>query len=98
MATIEQKIACEHRARQLVADAGLPAPDHTEYGFTCIWLLWTVSKLALRIDIDHEEDDLPVVLVDEPHPSQPPLAPEADLYPGSDYEPLVLLGAATTLN
>lgn len=40
MATLAQKIEAENRMRELLADSGLPQPDHVEYGYTCIRLFF----------------------------------------------------------
>ncbi|MHB8658363.1 MAG: hypothetical protein ACYC91_10495 [Solirubrobacteraceae bacterium] len=57
MASIEEKIEAEVRIRQLLAQENVPAPDRIEYGYTCIRLLWEVSKVALVIDIDEVVGD-----------------------------------------
>jgi len=95
MATVEQKIRCEHRARELLAEQGLPVPALIEYGYTCIRLIWPESRLALRIDIDDEATTERVVLIDRPHASQPPLAPDE---PDRDESVLALVGIALCLN
>lgn len=95
MATVEQKIRCEHRARELLAEQGLPVPALIEYGYTCIRLIWPESRLALRIDIDDEASTEHVVLIDRPHASQPPLAPDE---PEQDESVLALVGIALCLN
>lgn len=95
MATVEQKIRCEHRARELLAEQGLPVPALIEYGYTCIRLIWPESRLALRIDIDDEASTEHVVLIDRPHASQPPLAPDE---PKQDESVLALVGIALCLN
>lgn len=78
MATVEQKIATERRARELLAEQGLPEPTVIEYGHTCIRLIWVQSRLALRIDIDDEGSGEEVILIDRPHASQPPLTGDRD--------------------
>ncbi|GAC1584019.1 MAG: hypothetical protein NVS3B18_16920 [Candidatus Dormibacteria bacterium] len=88
MATVEQKIRCEHRARELLVEQGLPLPTLIEYGYTCIRFIWPESRLALRIDIDDEATTDHVVLIDTPHPSQPSLAND------DDDDPLSLVGIA----
>ena len=52
MATLDEKIDAELKFRQLVAEGGLPEPDHVEYGHTCIRVMWREAKLALVIDLD----------------------------------------------
>ena len=98
MATVEQKICCEHRARELLAEAGVPEPTFVEYGYTCVRLFWEESKVVLRIDIDDEETCERVVLVDEPHPGQPPVPrgdePEMPVY----YDPLEVHAQTATHN
>ncbi len=95
IATVEQKIRCEHRARELLAEQGLPVPALIEYGYTCIRLIWPESRLALRIDIDDEASTDHVVLIDRPHASQPPLAPDE---PDPDDGALALVGIAISPN
>lgn len=95
MATVEQKIRCEHRARELLAEQGLPVPALIEYGYTCIRLIWPESRLALRIDIDDEANTEHVVLIDRPHASQPPLAPDE---PDQDGGALALVGIELSPN
>jgi hypothetical protein len=56
MATLAQKIKCEQKVRAMLDSNGLPEPDEIEYGYTCIWVIWQESKLALRIDIDPDPD------------------------------------------
>ena len=94
MATIEQKIRVEHAARALLAEQGIPEPTWIEYGFTCIRLVWGESRLILRVDIDDEATTEHVVLIDAPHPSQPPLPPDEVLFSADDgYDPLMLVGS-----
>ncbi len=90
MATVEQKIATERRARELLAEQGLPIPALIEYGYTCIRLIWPESRLVLRIDIDDEQAGEEVILVDRLHPSQPPLGADDTPEPGDG--PLALVG------
>lgn len=52
MATLEQKVAAENKARELLESEGLPEPSRIEYGHTCIRLFWEESQLCLVIDID----------------------------------------------
>jgi hypothetical protein len=56
VATLAQKIETEKRMRDLLEESGLPQPDFVEYGFTCIRLFYTESKLVVVIDIDQPED------------------------------------------
>lgn len=56
MATLAQKIQTEKRMRDLLEGAGLPQPDHVEYGFTCIRLFFNESMTVVVIDIDEPED------------------------------------------
>jgi hypothetical protein len=56
VATLAQKIETEKRMRDLLEKSGLPQPDFVEYGFTCIRLFYTESKLVVVIDIDQPED------------------------------------------
>ncbi len=42
--------------RDLLEEAGLPQPDHVEYGFTCIRLFFEDVKQVVIIDIDPIED------------------------------------------
>ncbi len=56
MATLAQKIEAEKRMRDLLADGGLPQPDHVEYGFTCIRLFFEDTKTVVVIDIDEPLD------------------------------------------
>jgi len=56
MATLAQKIEAEKRMRDLLEDAGLPQPDHVEYGFTCIRLFFNSVRQVVVIDIDEPED------------------------------------------
>jgi hypothetical protein len=88
MATVEQKICCEHRVRELLAEQGLPEPTYVEYGFTCIRLMWEESRVALRVDIDDEATCEEVILIDAPHPSQPPEPADEPEQP-EFYDPLV---------
>ena len=57
MATLEQKIRAEVKARELIESEGLPEPDEIEYGHTCIRLLWRESKVVLVVDIDPLPED-----------------------------------------
>jgi hypothetical protein len=52
MATLAQKIETETRMRKLLEEAGLPQPDHVEYGFTCIRLFFNESMTVVVVDID----------------------------------------------
>jgi hypothetical protein len=52
MATLAQKIETETRMRNLLEEAGLPQPDHVEYGFTCIRLFFDESMTVVVVDID----------------------------------------------
>ena len=52
MATLAQKRACEHDARAMLEDHGLPQPDEVEYGHGCIFLLWREEKVCLEVQID----------------------------------------------
>ncbi len=56
MATLAQKIEAETKMRNLLEEAGLPQPDHVEYGFTCIRLFFMETKTVVVIDIDKPED------------------------------------------
>lgn len=98
MATVEQKIRCEHRARELLAEAGLPEPTFVEYGFTCVRLLWEASRVMLRIDIDDEATGEEVVLIDAPHPGQPPAPPDDEPEQPAYYDPLEVHAQAATPN
>jgi hypothetical protein len=55
MATLAQKIEAEKRMRDLLEQAGLPQPDHVEYGFTCVRLFFESAKHVVIIDIDETE-------------------------------------------
>jgi hypothetical protein len=57
MATLQQKIAAEHKMRELLESEGLPEPSRIEYGHTCIRVFWEESKLVLAIDIDEPPED-----------------------------------------
>ncbi len=100
MATIEQKIHTEQAARALLAERGIPEPSYIEYGFTCIRLLWEESRLMLRVDIDDEATTEHVILVDELHPSQPPLDEdgEDDIDNQPPYDPLIILAQPPSPN
>ena len=52
MATLDQKIEAERNAREMVERGGMPQPDWVEYGYTCIRLIWSESKVVLVVDID----------------------------------------------
>ncbi|HTX10661.1 MAG TPA: hypothetical protein VME22_18700 [Solirubrobacteraceae bacterium] len=56
MATLAQKIEAETKMRALLEDAGLPQPDHVEYGFTCIRFFFMETKTVVVIDIDQPEN------------------------------------------
>jgi hypothetical protein len=56
MATLSQKIQAEIRMRELLEASGLPQPDHIEYGFTCIRLVFEEQKVVVVIDIDQPEE------------------------------------------
>ncbi len=57
MATLKQKIAAEHKVRELLKNGDVPAPDRIEYGFTCIRLYWIEPKVVLVVDIDEFSDE-----------------------------------------
>jgi hypothetical protein len=57
MATLRQKIAAEHKVRELLKHGDVPAPDRIEYGFTCIRLYWLEPKVVLVVDIDEFSDE-----------------------------------------
>jgi hypothetical protein len=57
MASLAQKIECEHRMRKLLRDSGLPGPDGVEYGYTCVRFFFDESKTCLVVDIDNPDDD-----------------------------------------
>ena len=42
----------ESRFRQLVDDAGLPAPDRVDYEPECLVFYWDESKAAVVVDLD----------------------------------------------
>jgi hypothetical protein len=42
--------------RDLLEDAGLPQPDHVEYGYTCIRLFFMDTKTVVVVDIDDPPD------------------------------------------
>jgi hypothetical protein len=52
MATLEQKIAAERKARELLEKGGLAQPDSVEYGYTCIRLFFNEPKLCMIVQID----------------------------------------------
>jgi hypothetical protein len=52
MATLQEKIDCERQALDMLARYGLPQPDHVEYGYTCIRLMWADSKTVMVVQID----------------------------------------------
>jgi hypothetical protein len=52
MATLPKKIEVETKAREMLEREGVPPPDRVEYGYGCIRLFWSESKLVLVIDID----------------------------------------------
>jgi hypothetical protein len=52
MASLEQKLQAEIKMRELIEEAGLPAPDEIEYGYTCIRLFWREQNAVVIIDID----------------------------------------------
>jgi hypothetical protein len=56
MASLAQKIEAEKRMRDLLEDAGLPQPDHVEYGYTCIRLFFMDTKTVVVVDIDDPPD------------------------------------------
>lgn len=58
MATLKQKIECELRVRQMLAQADVPPPDHIEYGYCCIRAYWLETKTVLVVDIDDFPEDL----------------------------------------
>jgi hypothetical protein len=57
MATLEQKIAAEHKVRELLTKEDVPEPDRIEYGYTCIRLIWNEPKVVLVVDIDEFAND-----------------------------------------
>ncbi len=61
MATLKQKIAAEHRMRELIESEGLPEPDRVEYGHTCIRVFWEQSKLMLVVDIDEPPEGFELI-------------------------------------
>jgi hypothetical protein len=61
MATLQQKVAAEHRVRELIETEGLPEPSRIEYGHTCIRLFWEESKVVLVIDIDEPPEGFELV-------------------------------------
>jgi hypothetical protein len=52
MATLTQKIEAERRARDMLAQGGMPPPDWVEYGYGCVRLFFEDPKVVLVIDID----------------------------------------------
>jgi hypothetical protein len=56
MAPIDRKQQAERRMRQLLDDAGLPAPDEVQYGEVCIRLLWHDRKVAVVVELDDFEE------------------------------------------
>lgn len=52
MATLQEKIECEQRTRELLENQGVPQPDYVEYGYTCIRLMWADSKVVMVVQID----------------------------------------------
>ncbi len=57
MATLRQKIAAEHKVRELLRTGEVAMPDRIEYGFTCIRLYWNAPKVVLVVDIDEFSDE-----------------------------------------
>ncbi|HUA03468.1 MAG TPA: hypothetical protein VMB27_06155 [Solirubrobacteraceae bacterium] len=57
MASLAQKIQAEKRMRDLLADNGMPQPDHVEYGFGCIRLFFESTKTVVVVDIDDPAGD-----------------------------------------
>jgi len=61
MATLQEKIAAERSAREMLERDDLPQPDWIEYGYTCIRLIWEEPKVVLVVQIDEPpegfEDD-----------------------------------------
>jgi hypothetical protein len=64
MATLRQKIAAEHKVRELLATEDVPGPDRIEYGYTCIRLFWNEPKVVLVVDIDEFANDEDKSLMD----------------------------------
>lgn len=64
MATLRQKIAAEHKVRQLLQTEDVSPPDRIEYGFTCIRLYWFEPKVVLVVDIDEFPEDLENGVID----------------------------------
>ena len=56
MATLTQKIEAEKKMRGLLAESGLPQPDHVEYGYTCIRLFFNQTKHVVVIDIEAPDE------------------------------------------
>jgi hypothetical protein len=61
VASLARKIEAEKQMRDLLQDAGLPEPDHVEYGFNCIRLFFNRTRHVVIIDLDeHESEHLAV--------------------------------------
>lgn len=71
MATLAQKIEAETRMRDLLAENGLPEPDHVEYGYQCVRFYFSQAKRVVVIDIDDPGDAEPTSDTDE-QDSHPP--------------------------
>lgn len=56
MATLKEKIAAEHKVREMLRIGNVEMPDRIEYGFACIRLYWLEPKLVLVVDIDEFAD------------------------------------------
>jgi hypothetical protein len=76
VATVAQKIRAEHAGRTMLEEAGLPAPDQVEYGYTCIRFFWNEPRVVLVIEIDEPPEGFQIVgeylddLVDDPESSR----------------------------
>lgn len=66
MATLAKKIEVETKARAMLEAEGTPQPDRVEYGFDCIRLFWTDSRVCLVIDID-DYSEIDEALGIDPH-------------------------------
>lgn len=55
--TLRAKIEAEHRLRELLESAGLPAPTAVEYGSSCVRLFFHETRTCVVIDLDEDAGD-----------------------------------------
>lgn len=67
--------------RELLAEEHMPQPDAVEYGYGCVRLYWTATKVVVVVDVDDYGEIGESRLGSAPDEIQPPLEREVEDVP-----------------